>query len=66
MSISKSCDPVNQLWYYDLRQNGFKITADLPFVKLIDNFDAKYSVTIYLTYTMQFIIYIKVDFLSFC
>lgn len=30
--------------YYDLRTNNYVITKDLPYVKLVDNFDAKYSV----------------------
>jgi prolyl oligopeptidase len=43
MSISQSCDPSNQVWYSDLRKINFKIEGLLDFVKLIDNFDAKYS-----------------------
>ena len=42
--ISKSCDPVNQLWYCDLKKLNFEINGLLPFNKLIDNFDAKYEV----------------------
>ena len=47
MSISKSCDPTNQLWFYDLKKANFEITPDLKFVKLVDNFDAKYDVNTY-------------------
>lgn len=43
LDISKSCDPVNKLWVCDLRSIGHEITGELPFIKLIDNFDAKYS-----------------------
>jgi prolyl oligopeptidase len=43
ISISKSCDPVNQLWYYDLRKSNFEIEKNIDFVKLVPNFDAKYS-----------------------
>ena len=47
MMISKSCDPVNQLWYCDLRKTEHKITTNLEFVKLIDNFNAKYRVNLF-------------------
>lgn len=46
---SESCDPVNKLFYCDLSLlpkglEGYKGTQDmLPFVKLVDNFDASYS-----------------------
>jgi prolyl oligopeptidase len=43
MSISKSCDPVNQLWFYDLRKSNFEIKPNMQFSKLVDNFDAKYD-----------------------
>ncbi|XP_043940117.1 prolyl endopeptidase-like [Protopterus annectens] len=43
LSISEGCKPVNRLWYCDLRQLTNGITGLLPWVKLIDNFDAKYS-----------------------
>ncbi|KAF5740916.1 prolyl endopeptidase [Tripterygium wilfordii] len=47
--ISESCDPVNKLYYCDMTTlpnglEGFKGAKDLlPFVKLIDSFDAKYN-----------------------
>ncbi|KAI3875824.1 hypothetical protein MKX03_023747 [Papaver bracteatum] len=46
--IEESCDPVNKLYYCDLSTlpnglEGFKNRNDmLPFVKLVDNFDASY------------------------
>ena len=43
LTISKSCDPVNQLWYYDLRKKNFSIESHIDFVKLVPNFNAKYS-----------------------
>ncbi|CAF0839961.1 unnamed protein product, partial [Brachionus calyciflorus] len=43
MSISKSCDPVNQLWVYDLASANHQVTKDLNFLKLVANFDAKYE-----------------------
>jgi prolyl oligopeptidase len=43
MTISKSCDPVNQLWYFDLRKSNFEIQSNINFVKLVPNFDSKYS-----------------------
>lgn len=47
MTISASCDPTNQLWYCNLKDVGFKINGNLPFIKLIDNFEAKYEVNTY-------------------
>lgn len=44
MSISKSCDPVNQLWIYDLAQVSHQISQDLNFKKIVSNFDSKYEV----------------------
>ncbi|KAM8953969.1 prolyl endopeptidase [Pelodytes ibericus] len=42
LSIREGCDPVNRLWYCDLsKQNS--INGILPWVKLIDNFDAEYE-----------------------
>jgi prolyl oligopeptidase len=43
MSISKSCDTVNQLWYFDLKKANYVIGENLPFTKLADNFDAQYT-----------------------
>ncbi|MBN3305721.1 PPCE endopeptidase, partial [Amia calva] len=52
LSIHEGCDPVNRLWYCDLQEvpNGikvncisFSILGILPWVKLIDNFDAEYE-----------------------
>jgi prolyl oligopeptidase len=43
LSIYEGCDPVNRLYYCDLKllPNGIKGT--LPIVKLVDNFDAEYE-----------------------
>jgi prolyl oligopeptidase len=43
MTISHSCDPVNQMWYFDLRTTSHEIKADLPFVKVVSNFEGEYS-----------------------
>lgn len=49
LSIEEGCDPVNRLYYCDLSTlpgglEGLKqIKEQLPFVKLIDNFDAQYE-----------------------
>ncbi|KAL7382509.1 hypothetical protein ABVT39_023562 [Epinephelus coioides] len=43
MSITEGCEPVNQLWYCDLQQLPDGITGLLPWVKLVDNFEAQYS-----------------------
>uniref|UniRef100_A0A7N9AQS8 Prolyl endopeptidase n=1 Tax=Mastacembelus armatus TaxID=205130 RepID=A0A7N9AQS8_9TELE len=43
LSITEGCEPVNQLWYCDLQQLPNGIKGLLPWVKLVDNFDAQYS-----------------------
>ncbi|XP_005991058.1 prolyl endopeptidase isoform X1 [Latimeria chalumnae] len=43
LHITEGCKPVNRLWYCDLHQLPNGIIGLLPWVKLIDNFDAKYS-----------------------
>ncbi|KAK0142159.1 Prolyl endopeptidase [Merluccius polli] len=43
LSIREGCDPVNRLWYCDLNSIPQGITGLLPWVKLIDNFDAEYE-----------------------
>lgn len=49
LSIEEGCDPVNRLYYCDLstlagRLEGRRGNRDqLPFVKLVDNFDAQYE-----------------------
>ncbi|XP_060769797.1 prolyl endopeptidase [Neoarius graeffei] len=43
LSIREGCDPVNRLWYCDLNTVSGNITGLLPWVKLIDNFDAEYE-----------------------
>ncbi|KAL7889023.1 hypothetical protein AOLI_G00039970 [Acnodon oligacanthus] len=43
LSIREGCDPVNRLWYCDLNTLPDGITGLLPWVKLIDNFDAEYE-----------------------
>lgn len=43
LSIREGCDPVNRLWYCDLNTVPQGITGLLPWVKLIDNFDAEYE-----------------------
>ncbi|XP_066355594.1 uncharacterized protein [Miscanthus floridulus] len=50
LGIYEGCDPVNKLYYCEISSlprgiEGFRETEDLlPFVKLIDNFDAQYQV----------------------
>lgn len=47
--ISEGCDPVNKLYYCDMSdfpsifESFYSANSPLPFVKLIDNFDAKYD-----------------------
>uniref|UniRef100_A0A672R2W6 Prolyl endopeptidase n=1 Tax=Sinocyclocheilus grahami TaxID=75366 RepID=A0A672R2W6_SINGR len=43
LSIQEGCDPVNRLWYCDLNDVPQGVTGLLPWVKLIDNFDAEYE-----------------------
>ncbi|XP_053302042.1 prolyl endopeptidase [Pleuronectes platessa] len=43
LSITEGCEPVNQLWYCDLQQLPGGITGLLPWVKLVDNFEAQFS-----------------------
>ncbi|XP_072103314.1 prolyl endopeptidase-like [Mobula birostris] len=43
LSIHEGCQPKNRVWYCDLHQLPNGITGLLPWVKLIDNFDAEYS-----------------------
>lgn len=43
LSIREGCDPVNRLWYCDMHKQPNGITGILPWVKLIDNFDAEYE-----------------------
>ncbi|XP_056598190.1 prolyl endopeptidase-like [Triplophysa dalaica] len=43
LSITEGCEPVNRLWYCDLQQLPNGITGLLPWVKLVDTFEAKYS-----------------------
>jgi prolyl oligopeptidase len=49
LSIEEGCDPVNKIYYFNLSKlpnglEGFRNENSLlPFVKLIDNFDAKYQ-----------------------
>ncbi|RHN77672.1 putative prolyl oligopeptidase [Medicago truncatula] len=49
LSINEGCDPVNKMYYFDLSElpnglEGFQNeNAFLPFVELIDNFDAMYQ-----------------------
>uniref|UniRef100_A0A8C2CCZ5 Prolyl endopeptidase n=1 Tax=Cyprinus carpio TaxID=7962 RepID=A0A8C2CCZ5_CYPCA len=43
LSIREGCDPVNRLWFCDLNTVPQGITGLLPWVKLIDNFDAEYE-----------------------
>ncbi|CAG5133432.1 unnamed protein product, partial [Candidula unifasciata] len=39
----EGCDPVNRLYYVDLQGLSEGITGVLPYVKVVDNFDAEYQ-----------------------
>ncbi|XP_062874604.1 prolyl endopeptidase-like [Trichomycterus rosablanca] len=43
LCITEGCEPVNQLWYCDLHQLPNGISGLLPWVKVVDNFEAQYS-----------------------
>nr|XP_046229462.1 prolyl endopeptidase-like [Scatophagus argus] len=43
LTVREGCNPVNRLWYCDLQTIPQGITGVLPWVKLIDNFDAEYK-----------------------
>ncbi|XP_028820544.1 prolyl endopeptidase isoform X1 [Denticeps clupeoides] len=43
LSITEGCEPVNQLWYCDLLALPNGISGLLPWVKLVENFEAQYS-----------------------
>lgn len=44
-SIRRGCEPTNQVWYYKIENGTIPKTENgqLPWIKLIDNFDAKYE-----------------------
>lgn len=46
LAISEGCDPVNRLYYTNLKTLPDGINGLLPFVKVVDNFDAEYEVNI--------------------
>jgi hypothetical protein len=41
---SEGCDPVNRLYYTNLKTLPDSINGLLPYVKVVDNFDAEYEV----------------------
>lgn len=43
LSIHQGCDPVNKLYYCDLQSLKAGIQGQLQYVKIVDNFDAKYE-----------------------
>ncbi|XP_052096936.1 prolyl endopeptidase-like [Mytilus californianus] len=43
LAISEGCDPVNRLYYTNLKTLPDGIAGLLPFVKVVDNFDAEYE-----------------------
>ncbi|XP_017313811.1 prolyl endopeptidase [Ictalurus punctatus] len=43
LCITEGCEPVNQLWYCDLHQLPKGISGLLPWVKLVETFEAQYS-----------------------
>lgn len=45
VDLTKGCDPVNRLYYFDLAAVNNKIDGRLELQPLFDKFDAKYSVS---------------------
>ncbi|XP_041867484.1 prolyl endopeptidase-like isoform X2 [Melanotaenia boesemani] len=43
LSITEGCEPVNLLWFCDLQQLPEGITGLLPWVRLVDSFEARFS-----------------------
>lgn len=43
ITVRNGCDPVNKLYYVDLEKLDCKIEGALPYVKIVDNFDAEYD-----------------------
>lgn len=43
LTASEGCAPVNRLYICDLKTIDYKITGLLPYVKIVDNFDAEYD-----------------------
>ncbi|XP_065678005.1 prolyl endopeptidase isoform X2 [Hydra vulgaris] len=43
LTISESCDPVNKLYFFDLKTINYEIKGLLEFQKIIDNFEASYD-----------------------
>lgn len=43
LSVCEGCDPVNRLYYCDMQTLPNGIEGLLPWVKLVDNFDAEYE-----------------------
>ena len=43
--IREGCDPVNRLYFTDLTTLPDGINGILPYVKVVDNFDAEYEVS---------------------
>lgn len=46
LSPREGCDPVNRLFYVDLQTLPDGINGILPYIKVVDNFDAEYEVHI--------------------
>lgn len=44
IAIREGCDPVNRLYFSDLAALPDGITGLIPYVKVVDNFDAEYEV----------------------
>jgi len=42
-NIWRDCEPVCKLFVVDLEQAGNVVTSDLPFIKVVDKFDALYG-----------------------
>ncbi|KAL4218360.1 hypothetical protein ACF0H5_023097 [Mactra antiquata] len=43
IAIREGCDPVNRLYYTDLKSLSDGINGLIPYVKIVDNFDAEYE-----------------------
>lgn len=46
ITTHEGCDPVNRLFYTDLQSLPNGISGILPYIKVVDNFEAEYEVKI--------------------
>lgn len=53
LTPTEGCDPTNRLFYVDIQTLPDGINGILPYVKVVDNFDAQYEVSVALFITIS-------------